>query len=125
MREIVFRGMTRGGEWVGGSLVRAADAALIIAGGEPVEVISESVGEWSGFADRNGVPIYEGDLVRAETPWTPTTLPFTWGVLPCVFEAGAFCLRGREDIPLRGFAPTVTFEVVGKVFKGEVGVKNG
>ena len=119
MREIVFRGMTREGEWVGGSLVRAADTSLIFSDGDPVEVIPESAGQWSGFADRNGVPIYEGDLVRTETPWTPTTLPFSWGVLPCVFEAGAFCLRGRETIPLRSFAPTVTFEVVGKVFKGE------
>lgn len=119
MRETVFRGMKRDGEWVGGSLVRTADAALIISDGEPVEVIPESVGEWSGFLDKNGVPIYEGDLVRAEMPWTTTSLPFSWGVMACVFDRGAFCLRGREDIPLRGFAPAVTFEVVGNVYRGE------
>ena len=92
MREIEFRGFSLsdgpdlvritgpdgnarfcGGRWLTGSLVRWADGDTSILRSDPDEddglalfpiVLPETVGEWTGFCDKNGRRIYEGDRVR-------------------------------------------------------------
>ena len=89
MREIIFRGKIKGsGEWVEGNLVNVkwwfdgspitviipTDAYLDPRSGQEtiryVEVIPETVGQWTGMTDKNGVRIFEGDLIATRRDTT-------------------------------------------------------
>lgn len=71
MREILFRGKHAiSGEWIYGDLLCSKGNYYIHERGKPiVSYVSPmaafgTVGEWTGLTDKNGVKIFEGDIVQ-------------------------------------------------------------
>lgn len=96
MREILFRGKRKDtGEWVEGYLLRpnpqvcrASEVhecvigyqANLLEGYRFHEVVPETVGQFSGVSDSNGVKIFEGDvlLIQFEEDNYPECNPAVW-----------------------------------------------
>jgi uncharacterized phage protein (TIGR01671 family) len=71
MREILFRGKrTDNGKWIEGmpcsDLKGGVDAIQSNLGGGIFDIYPESLGQYTGLTDKNGIKVFEGDIVRLD-----------------------------------------------------------
>ena len=91
MRTIKFRGKSVDyGTWRYGSLIIHEDGSMAITGGAnefssqlwSSQVHPESVGQWTGKFDINGIEIYKGDIVNSghlkSDEWIPSIAVIEW-----------------------------------------------
>lgn len=126
MREIIFRGKRiDNGEWIIGNLIHQLDFygepvdkcfitdkndTYDLDIGEPIEVIPETIGQYIGQKDKNGIKIYDGDIIQYvinKHKYIVTINDFCVGTID---EKGEKLMLGRIHND---------FEVIGNIHEGE------
>ncbi|MDR1223265.1 MAG: YopX family protein [Tannerella sp.] len=125
MRQIKFRGKkTNTGKWVQGGIAFNEDRCFIalctgyseltdVSKFIGVEVIPETVGQFTWICDKTGKEIYEGDIIKIRFV-NNVNIPVNIGVVE--FSHGGFLLNNSTVNSYRDYE---TFEVIGNIHENK------
>lgn len=128
MREILFRGKSaEDGKWFTGQLlhfkspVSEKELNVIVEGCEwddsnewfnlcrMTKVVPETIGQYTGFIDKNGKRIFEGDIIRKTNK----------GRCPEIFTANIYTnFPEKEEVyygPCERFTESCEYEIIGNI----------
>lgn len=121
MRTIKFRGKTSSGKWMIGDLVRHKDGEVYVFpmdaldSAESYQVVSETVGQFTGLLDKSGKELYEGDIIKAPSGRKYIVIWATWKheerrtkFLTDIYEFTGWCIAYDINKPL----DTLDFEII-------------
>ena len=121
MRELKFRGKRRNNnKWVYGYFTKNETSGncyittqSVTGGARPNGVDPVTVGEYTGFCDKNGKEAYEGDIVK----WTSLYVDNIDGdpIGEITFFKGCWFIQGKKH---NGYMDNcLSFEVIGNIYE--------
>ena len=140
MREILFRGKTEDNKWEYGypyETYRNCHTRKVIAQppnafgcGKYTEVISRTVGQFTGITDKNGVKIFEHDIIQVPDDFD--VYGYNAGeIYEVYFAYGGFRLKPKYNKKARGYwlEDDLELHIIGNIHDNpellEGGVENG
>ncbi len=124
MREILFRGKSLdSGEWIEGNYIfEDFDRVGIHQIGTIIQcfVIPETLGQFTGLTDKNGVKIFEGDIVRRFNGRGQEVMRYAvkWNTDCCMFVLmSEYTYLGEYDSDFTVFYGE-DLEVIGNIYDG-------
>lgn len=121
MREILFRGKSKIGEWFEGYYIAGVFCGEFVCfikyeardtegqmHSYTVDVIPETVGQFTGITDRNGKKIFEGDIIRLNNSTEVFYIDFDESCWECKSVKYKYFTHRLENFPKK-------YEVVGNI----------